>query len=184
MKKLCLLGVAAGLFLIGCATVPTGPNVMVLPSQGKDFEQFQYEDGMCRQWAAQQIGVSTNQAATNAAVSSAAIGTVLGGAAGAAVGAAYGNPAMGAAVGAGLGLVGGSAAGANNAAQTEYTLQQRYDMSYIQCMYAKGNQVPMPAGYRRPQTAQRPPPPPGNMPPPPGNIPPPPAGSPPPPPPG
>jgi hypothetical protein len=37
----------------GCATVPTGPSVMVLPAQGKPFEAFQADDAVCRQSAAQ-----------------------------------------------------------------------------------------------------------------------------------
>jgi Glycine-zipper domain len=180
MRKVWFLPVAAALFLTGCATLPAGPNVMVLPSEGKDFDQFRYEDAVCRQWAAQQIGTTTDKAATDAAVGGAAVGTVLGGAAGAAVGAAYGDPATGAAVGAGLGLLGGSAVGADNAAHAEWTLQHRYDVAYMQCMYAKGNQIPMPIGYQRPRTWQRASPPP----PPPGDVPPPPAGNPPPPPPG
>jgi uncharacterized protein YceK len=44
--------------LNGCATVPTGPRVMVLPGPGKPFDQFQAEDATCRQWARQQIGQS------------------------------------------------------------------------------------------------------------------------------
>ena len=29
-----------------CATVPTGPSVMVLPGSGKSFEQFQVDDAV------------------------------------------------------------------------------------------------------------------------------------------
>jgi hypothetical protein len=47
-------------------------------------------------------------------------------------------------------------------------VQQRYDMAYAQCMYAKGHQVPA-AGARRQGRAYSapPPPPPGSPPPPP-----------------
>ena len=38
---LLLLGVAA---LSGCAMVPTGSSVVVLPAQGKPFEAFQADD--------------------------------------------------------------------------------------------------------------------------------------------
>ena len=96
---------------------------------------------------------------------------------GAAIGAAYGNPAMGAAVGSGVGLVGGSAAGANQAAGTQWELQRRYDIAYMQCMYAKGNQIPVHGQVYAPPASTRPPPPP-----PPMNVPPPPSGNPPPPP--
>ena len=177
MRKLWIIPIAAGLVLAGCATLPSGPSVMVLPGRGKDFEAFKVDDAVCRQWALQQIGALPQEAATNAAVSGAAVGTVLGAASGAAVGAAAGSPATGAAVGSGVGLLGGSAAGANQAARTEGSLQYRYDIAYMQCMYVKGNQIPVPAGAYQPPTSmrQRPPAaPPVDVPPPPGGSPPPP----------
>ncbi len=180
MRKSWIMPMAAGLLLAGCATLPPGPSVMVLPGNGKDFESFQLDDSICRQWALQQSGAVPQEAATKAAVGSAAVGTVVGAATGAAVGAAYGNPGMGAAVGSGVGLLGGSAVGANQAAAATWSLQQRYDIAYMQCMYVKGNQIPIPGGAYHPPTAmqQRP------SPPPPMDVPPPPGGSPPPPPPG
>jgi hypothetical protein len=54
--------------------------------------------------------------------------------------------ALGAAAGSGVGLLGGSAYGAGNAQRGEWTLQDRYDVAYMQCMYTKGNQIPVPAG--------------------------------------
>jgi hypothetical protein len=57
--------------------------------------------------------------------------------------------------------------------------QQRYDMTYVQCMYTEGNQVPLSgrsSGYRLPASGAPP------IPKPPSNVPPPPAGTPPPPP--
>jgi Glycine-zipper domain len=134
-----------------CATVPSGPTVMVLPGGGKSFEQFQADDGLCRQWAAQQAGTSPGQAASQSGVTSAIIGTALGAAAGAAIGAAVGNPALGAAAGAGGGLLFGSAAGVNAAGYSSSAVQQRYDVAYQQCMFAKGNQIPgviRSSGYR------------------------------------
>jgi hypothetical protein len=50
------LGLAAVLTLGACASAPTGPSVMVLPGAGKSLEQFQLDDGACRQWAGQQVG--------------------------------------------------------------------------------------------------------------------------------
>lgn len=105
-----------GLLLTGCATLPSGPSVMVLPGTGKSLEQFQADDLVCRQWAA------------------------------------------------------GS-----------YAVQPQYDMAYMQCMYVKGNQIPVARGSE-PGYAPSPPPP-AVAPLPPG-IPSPPAGAPPPPPPG
>jgi len=184
VRKLYLPLLAAELLLAACVKVPTGPNVMVLPGNGKDFEQFQADDAVCRQWAEQQSGVVTPQAATNTTATGAAIGTALGAASGAAIGAAAGNPAAGAAAGAGIGLVGGTAAGANQAAAEQWTVQQRYDIAYMQCMYAKGNQIPIPSGSQLAHTPAEqypPPPPPPDAP---LRLPPPPRGSPPPPPPG
>lgn len=188
MRPADLLPFAAGLLLTGCVTIPTGPSVLVLPGYGKDFDQFRTDDAVCRNWALQQTGTTTNQAATEATVKGAAVGTVVGAAAGAAVGAAYGDPATGAAVGSGVGLLGGTSAGADRGAGAEWTVQRRYDIAYMQCMYARGNQIPMPAGF---QQHQEHPPAPTRQPPeaPPRNtgsadIPLPPPGEPPPPPPG
>ena len=180
-----IVTVAAGLLMTACATVPTGPSVMVLPANGKSFEQFQSDDAVCRQWSLQQAGMTTKQASVGNTVSGAAIGTAVGAAAGAAIGAAAGSPATGAAVGAGVGLLGGTAVGASASSSGQDTVQRRYDMTYMQCMYAKGNQIPvsrgsLPTSYSSPPAppaASAPPPPP-----PPANVPPPPAGTPPPPP--
>lgn len=144
--KSCVAFLAVVGFLTACATVPTGPSIMVLPGNGKSFELFQADDAICRQWAAQQTGTTTTQASTESAVSGAAIGTALGAAAGAAIGAAAGSPATGAAVGAGAGLLGGTAIGASNAARASTSVQHRYDMAFTQCMYAKGHQVPAATG--------------------------------------
>jgi hypothetical protein len=186
MKRLAL-PLAAVLLFTACATVPSGPSVMVLPGQGKGFDQFQGDDYACRSWASHQTGAAPSDVATRNTVSGAAVGTLLGAAAGAAIGAAAGSPATGAAVGAGVGLLGGTAAGASAAGPAAGSLQSRYDAAYVQCMYAKGHQVPVKQGVRpyasQPSVAPPPPPPPppaASGPP----IPPPPAGTPPPPPPG
>lgn len=154
----------------GCATLPTGPSVMVLPPAEKPFEEFQADDAICRQFAYQSVGgVTGQQAAQNAAVSSAVVGTAVGAGAGALIGSASGNLGAGAAIGAGSGLILGSAAGAGYASGSYYELQRRYDIAYMQCMHAKGNLIP---GVRRerPQRMAPPPPPPGygSEPPPPG----------------
>ena len=180
VRRSAILPTAAGLLMAACATVPTGPSVMVLPGNGKHFEQFQADDAVCRQWAAQQTGTTTERITTESTVSGAALGTVLGAAAGAAVGAAAGRGATGAAVGAGAGLLGGTAVGASNAWGAQASVQHRYDMTYMQCMYAKGNQIPLrgslPTYTRQPAATPPamnapvsvpPPPPPGPPPPPP-----------------
>jgi len=104
-----------------CATIPTGPSVMLWPGPEKPFEVFQSEDAVCRQWASQQVGADP-----------------------------YGD---------------------------EWVVQRRYDNAYMQCMYAKGNQVPgVVRTYRR--AVPPPPPSPGFTPPPSGFYPPPATGEP------
>jgi len=139
MRIVCLLMVT--LALAGCATVPTGPSVLVLPGTGKPFEQFQVDDASCRQWAQSQVGPPGAALSQNTAAAG-ALGTLFGAALGAAIGAAAGSPGIGAAVGAGSGLVFGSASGANADYAAGWSAQQRYDAAYLQCMYAKGDQVP------------------------------------------
>lgn len=132
--------VAAG--LAGCASVPTGPTVAVMPAPGKPFEVFQTDDFVCRQYAASAAGTTSNQASANNMAGSMALGTVVGAAAGALAG---GH--QGAGVGAAGGLVVGTMAGSGEGEYGRYDAQRRYNIAYMQCMYAKGNQVP---GYARP----------------------------------
>lgn len=160
------------LTLAACATVPTGPSVMVLPGTGKSFEQFRGDETVCRQFALQQVGGATAQRnASDSAVTSAAVGTLVGAAAGTAVGGRGG-----AAVGAGGGLLVGSAAGADASQRSAYGTQRQYDNAFIQCMYAHGHRVPVPAGMFSPNAppasadgarGEGTPPPPAGMPPPP-----------------
>ncbi|QWF71914.1 hypothetical protein KEF85_05505 [Methylomonas paludis] len=165
----------AGLALLvsACATIPDGPSVMVLPGAGQSFDQFRADDVVCQQFASFQVGgVKASDAALSSGVTSAAIGTAVGAAAGAAFGGG-----TGAAIGAGGGLLAGSAVGAGTASSSRYGTQERYDIAYVQCMYAKGHQVPVsgqfsnvvprqPAAVTAP-SAHIPPPPPGSPPPPP-----------------
>lgn len=129
------------LVLTGCATVPGGPSVMVLPTPGKPFEEFQAEDANCRWWASQQSGLPAQETVNRNTVSSAAVGTLIGAGLGAAIGAVSGNAGMGAAIGAGSGLLGGTISGAGAGQEYAWEAQRRYDIAYQQCMYAKGNQV-------------------------------------------
>src|SRR4051812_27172382 len=159
--KPALIALAALALFAGCATPPpSGPSVMVLPGSAKSFDQFRFDDNECRQFATAQIGgTDAAQASNDAAVKSAVVGTAIGAAAGGLMG---GN--SGAGVGAGIGLAGGAIAGSGAGQATGYTLQQRYDIGYQQCMYAKGHQIPMAGRYapNRPtrQAAVPPPPPP------------------------
>jgi outer membrane lipoprotein SlyB len=173
MKPASLILAAAlpALLLAGCASAPTGPTVMALPGTGKNFEQFRRDDEECRQYAEYQIGGAVDSA-NNSQLRSAAVGTAVGAVAGAAIG---GH--QGAGTGAGTGLIVGTMAGAGAAQGSGYDVQRRYDYAYIQCMYSKGEQVPVPAGqlHSRPAApaaapaapSYPPPPPPDYTPPPP-----------------
>src|SRR5207249_6565113 len=154
--------VAVGLLMTACATVPAGPSVMVLPGNGKNFEQFQADDAVCRQWAAQQTGTTTKQAATESAVSGAAIGTVLGAAAGAAVGAAAKSPSTGAAVGAGAGLLGGAAIGGSTRRAQGPKGRTGTTRTNMSGSTARGTRIPMARASFPPPTVGHPaaPPPP------------------------
>ena len=158
------------LTVTGCASMPNGPSVMVLPGTGLSFKQFRNDDAICQQYASFQVGgTSPNQAGINSGVTSAVVGTALGAAAGGAIGGG-----SGAAIGAGSGLVAGSLVGTGIAGNSMYSVQQRFDVAYIQCMYAKGHQVPVSGQFSGPSTPRAetpspniPPPPPGLPPPPP-----------------
>ena len=146
------------LVLCGCATIPNGPSVRVLPGEGKTFEEFQADDAVCRQWASQSIGISPQETVNRNAVTGAAVGTAVGAGVGALLGAATGHAGAGAAIGAGSGLLVGTASGAEAGNISGWEAQRRYDNTYVQCMYSKGNQVPGTVRPRRVLRAAPPPP--------------------------
>ena len=155
LKRVSLVGLA---LLAGCASLPSGPSVMSLPGSRKNFDEFRADDAVCRQFAYEQVGgASAQQAANQSAVGSAAVGTAVGAGAGALI-----AGSSGAGVGAGVGLVTGALVGQSYASGSYWSVQQRYDNAYQQCMYAKGNQIPgvIRNAYRRPTTAAPPLPPP------------------------
>lgn len=168
--------------LSACTTLPTGPDVLVLPGTGKSFDQFRFDEADCRQYASNSIGGTTaNQASTDNTVRNAAVGAVVGTVAGAMIG---GH--QGAGAGAGMGLAVGTIAGASTGEISGRGLQRRYDFSYQQCMYAKGHRVPVSGRWEptpraapaanpapaRPPVPPAPSIPPPNTPPPPGALPP------------
>ncbi len=169
--KLTYRSLASLLFVGACTSVPSGPSVMALPGTGKNFEQFRSDDVLCRQFALNQTGnASTDQVATDAGLRSAAVGTAVGAVAGAVIG---GRDAAG--VGAGTGLLVGSMAGVGAAQSSAHGTQRQYDNAYVQCMYAKGERVPVSGALApsrsaasaispTPAGASLPPPPPGYSP--------------------
>lgn len=142
------IGLASLLAMSACAVAPpAGPRVMALPGAGKDFATFQQEDAMCRQFASDQSGGNAGaQSATSAAVGTAVAGTVVGAGLGAALGSLSGQMGAGAVIGGAAGALVGGSAGASGAQLSARDLQQRYDISYTQCMYARGDSVQSPPG--------------------------------------
>ncbi|MEP7084181.1 MAG: hypothetical protein ABI854_05540 [Betaproteobacteria bacterium] len=150
--------------IAGCVTVPSGPSVMVLPGDGRSFDQFRYDDGDCRNYAQSQVGgATTDQAAADSVAKSAILGTLIGAAAGGAI-----DGRHGAAAGAGAGLLLGAVAGGGAAQGSAYGVQRRYDFAFQQCMYAKGHRIASagggpryvypPMGYSPPPVYYAPPP--------------------------
>jgi hypothetical protein len=154
-----VLAAAATSLLAGCVTQPMGPTVPVMPGSGKSIDVFQQDEAACEDYADKRVAGQV-QAANNTAVGEGILGTALGAGLGAAVGGG-----RGAAIGAASGAVVGTAVGSDTSAGAQYSIQQRYDMAYAQCMKTKGNNVP---GMRPPHPRRfPPPPPPGYYPPPP-----------------
>ena len=122
--------------LAGCVRMPTAPSVAVMPAPNKPFEVFMQDEQICRGYARSQLGDGSAQ---NEHVAGQALGAA---ALGAAAGALLANNSRGAGVGAGAGLLVGTLAGAGDSDQSRGSLQRQYDVSYQQCMYSKGNQVP------------------------------------------
>lgn len=134
--------------LCACSGLPPGPEVEVMPSPDKTFDEFANDDLSCRDFASSRSGSSQQQpgeAAASSAVAGAAVGAVAGAMLGHGDGEAIGT-------GAGAGLILGGAHGMEREHESRDALQYRYDTAYMQCMYAKGHQVP---GYPRLQPPRR-----------------------------
>lgn len=134
--------VVTGVLLLGCATMPHGPSVMVLPPTDKPFDLFLAEDASCRSWAARRLGFSPQEVADQNVASGAAVGTAVGAMIGATLGAASGHAGEGALIGAGSGMLIGAGEGAESGRVYGDEAQRRYDIAYQQCMYANGNLLP------------------------------------------
>ena len=129
-------------FASGCAISPLGPSVLVMPAVNKPMQLFQQEEAECRAFAVNQMGgpAAVEREQQNA-IAHGAIGALIGTAVGALIGAGVGHAGAGAGIGAGSGLLAGTASGTAAMQGSAWRLQQLYDNAYLQCMYAKGNQV-------------------------------------------
>ena len=154
---------AAATVLAGCVSAPMGPTAYASPGRNKSPAAFQQDEQMCEDYAGQRTAGQA-EAENNKAIGTALIGTALGAGLGAAVGGGHG-----AGIGAASGAVVGTAVGANQSNRAQWSLQQRYNVAYLECMQSHGNSVPpegWPPGYYAPGYAP-PPPPRGYYPPPP-----------------
>ena len=115
---------------------PTIPTIPVAPGPNKNFEAFAADQAFCQQDATAQTAPQA-YAATNQAVGTAILTTALGAALGGAIG---GGHAAG--IGAASGAAFGTVLGAGGSGFAQMSLQQQFDITYGQCMYAHGNQVP------------------------------------------
>ena len=133
-----LLGV---LPLSACAVpFPTEPTVIILPPSGKTYVKFQGEDTYCRRLGYQQVRYEPEaQSASSNANTTVGVNTVGGAVIGALIGSIGGRIGAGALVGAGYGLLIGSIAASHQVADSADTLQSRFNIVYVQCMFAYGN---------------------------------------------
>jgi len=151
------LAAGTAALVAGCATMPSGPAVPALPGTGKSVDAFQQDQAACQQYAQAVLGNGAAPEAVNDRAAAGAVGTTaIGAASGAIIGSASNQGGQGAAIGAGIGLLIGAINAANASSATQWQLQQQYDNAYFQCMYSRGNQVPMrmsQRGYMMPPPA-------------------------------
>jgi len=152
IKMAAMAAVCTAALLGGCATEPLGPTVPAMPGKGKSMEAFQQDDQYCQDYAANRASGRVKQA-NDTELRNGVIGAALG----AGLGALAGNT-KGAVAG---GLIGGAIGTTATAGGDQYHVQRLYNISYAQCMKARGDEV----GMRHPRRWMYGPPPP---PPPPG----------------
>jgi hypothetical protein len=126
----------AATLLSGCASPPMGPTAIVMPASGKPFEAFAQDQTMCKQFADGQVDNGADMSNLRQ-IGTVAVSTLLGGGLGAAL-----RGAHGAEIGSAMGAITGAAMGGRGSAHDQNGLQNRYNLAYSQCMYARGNQVP------------------------------------------
>lgn len=114
----------------GCSTLPAGsaPTVAVLPGGGKDMAAFNKDDIACRSDA----HASAHQSTPLPAAMGLARGEV--------VASTRGRLALRESTDSTTGSVYGGSPAADAGT---FTIQQRYDTAYLQCMYSKGHNIPV-----------------------------------------
>ena len=127
------------LVLSACAEVPDNPSVDVMPAPGQSYQDFQMQRDYCVKEARERVGRTASRANTRGIIGG-VVTTVLGAGLGAAVGGG-----TGAAIGAGAGAIGGAAGGGIYSSRSDDTIQNSYNIGYLQCMQAGRN-----GGYAMP----------------------------------
>jgi len=138
LQKLTLIATLT-IGLVGCASTPVGPSLTVMPAPGIAFSVFQADDQECRTFAQNSLNTTADDLAAKNTAKTAIVGAAIGAVAGAM---ADGGSARNVGTGAAVGLLGGAAMGASGGNEAGKEVQRRYDISYQQCMYSKGHQVP------------------------------------------
>ena len=135
----CAIGSAAlagTLLLPACAQTPMGPTIATMPGPNTSFQQFQSDQAVCRNFAAQAVQDQA-QGANVRGLGTAALTTALGAGLGAAVGGG-----RGAGIGAAAGALGGTGLAARNTSNANVSIQAQYDNAFASCMFSLGNAVP------------------------------------------
>lgn len=143
MLKRMLAASSLGLccLVTACAEVPDNPSVDVMPMPGQSYQDFQMQRDFCVKEARSRVKRTANRANTRGIV-----GGVVTGVLGAGIGAAAGG-AGGAAIGGAAGALGGAAGGALYSGSSDGTIQNAYNIGYLQCMQASRN-----GGYAMPRS--------------------------------
>jgi hypothetical protein len=121
--------------LAGCTTI--GPTVAVMPGPHKTFDAFQADQTECTGYSDHLLAGAADTY-NKSQIGTAVLGMALGAGLGGAIGGGHG-----AGIGAASGAVVGTAAAGVEGYRELNTLQRKYDIAFSQCMYAKGNRVPV-----------------------------------------
>ena len=135
----------------------SGPNVLVART-GRSFDQFRADDLDCRQYAYQQIGGKSGKRPPTNLPSAAPLWDCNRSSGRGRTGRSPGRSS-----GCRFRIGGGIDDGCRGGYRSSYALQRSYDNAFVQCMYAKGHRVPVPAGMAPSHSGQAavPPPPSG-----------------------
>ena len=136
MNKITLLILCIPVALAGgCTTI--GPTAAVMPGPHKTLVAFDADRAACTQYSDQTLAGAADTY-NKSQIATVAAGAVLGAGLGGAIGGG-----RGAGIGAAGGAVAGTAADGIAGNRQLDSLQRRYDIAYSQCMYLKGNNVPI-----------------------------------------